>query len=296
MSTIGGASTELRIISAKRTIRQHVHDIISFRELLATLVQKELKVRYKNSSIGFVWSMIQPLFLLAIYGIAFSILGQGFRAFPVWLMSGLVVWTFVNTALTTSTESITANAILVGKVNFPRAVLPLATLGSAFVHFCLQLGTLTAVLIVVQHHIDVAYVWLLPLAVLALGLFLAAMALILSVANVYARDTQHLLNLALVAFFWGNPIIYEYIRLQGWLSNHHLPTWLPLTNPVTSVVIIFQRALYGTDHVPGRNLLPPDGPLWYLRNIAIIAVVSIALLAVALRFFDRHEGNLAETL
>lgn len=296
MTTTGGPSAELRIISARRSIPAHLREIWSFRELLASLIRKELKVRYKNSALGFVWSMIQPVFLLVIYGVAFSILGQGFDAFPVWLMSGLVVWTLVNTSMVTSVQSITINANLVGKVNFPRAVLPLATLGSALVHFCLQFTTFLVVLIVARHHVDLAYVWLLPFAILALSLFLASAALIISVVNVYARDTQHLLDLALIAFFWAMPIIYEYMRVGHWLERKHVPTWLPLVNPITSVIITFQRALYGSASVGTRNLLPLQSCWWYLRNIGIVGVVSLGLLALALQLFDRSEGNLAEML
>jgi ABC-2 type transport system permease protein len=296
MTTTGGTSAELRIISARRSIPNHLREIWAFRELLGSLIRKELKVRYKNSALGFVWSMIQPVFLLVIYGVAFSILGQGFRDFQVWLMSGLVVWTLVNTTLVTSVQAITINATLVGKVNFPRAVLPLATLGSALVHFCLQFTTFFGVLLVARHHVDLAYVWLLPFAIVALSLFLASLVLVLSIFNVFARDTQHLLELALIAFFWGLPIIYEYQRVTKWLTSRHIPTWLPLVNPITSIIITFQRALYGTASVGSRALLPDQSAWWYLRNIGIIAGVSLVLLALALRFFDRNEGNLAEMI
>ena len=296
MTTIGGPTAELRIISARRSIPTHLREIWVFRELLGSLIRKELKVRYKNSMLGFAWSMIQPVFLLVIYGVAFSILGQGFSAFPVWLMSGLIVWTLVNTTLVTSVQSITNNANLVGKVNFPRAVLPLATLGSALTHFCLQFSTFIVVLVAFGHKVDLAYVWLLPFALVALSLFLGAAALILSIVNVYARDTQHLLDLALIALFWAIPIIYEYMRVSNWLRSHHVPTWVPLLNPIVSIIITFQRALYGQASVAGRRLLPDASCWWYLRNIGIVAVVAVGLFALAMRMFDRSEGNLAEML
>jgi ABC-2 type transport system permease protein len=296
MTTTGGPSAELRIISARRSIPNHLREIWAFRELLGSLIRKELKVRYKNSALGFVWSMIQPVFLLVIYGVAFSILGQGFRDFQVWLMSGLVVWTLVNTTLVTSVQAITINATLVGKVNFPRAVLPLATLGSALVHFCLQFVTFLVILVAFRHKVDLSYVWLLPFALVALALFLASAGLILSIVNVHARDTQHLLDLALIALFWAIPIIYEYMRVSRWLKAHSLPTWLPLLNPITSIIITFQRALYGRAAIGGRQLLPDQSCWWYLRNIGVVGIFSLGLLALALRIFDRSEGNLAEML
>ncbi|HAP75810.1 MAG TPA: ABC transporter [Acidimicrobiaceae bacterium] len=296
MGSAGGSSSELRIISARRSIPEHLREIWEFRELLGGLIRKELKVRYKNSVLGFAWSMAQPAFLLAVYTFVFSVLGQGFQRFSIWLLCGLIVWTLVSTTLVTAVQAITVNANLVGKVPFPRAVLPLSTFGSAFVHFLLQFATFMAIVAIARHPIDWAYVWMLPLAVLALSLLLAALALMLSVVNVYARDTQHLLELALIAMFWANPIIYEYQRAATWFSQHSLPTWLPLLNPFTAIVTTFQRAIYGASSVGDRQLLPDVGQWWYLRNIGIIGAVSLGLLALALWYFDRAESNLAEIL
>ena len=289
-------SAELRIIAARRSIATHVKELWSFRELLGGLVRKELKVRYKNSALGFVWSMLQPLFLLVVYGFAFTLLGAGFRDFPIWLLSGLLVWTLVSTTLVTSVQSITTNGSLVGKMPFPRAILPLATFGAALVHFLLQFLTFLGVLLVLRHHVTWSSVWLLPLAVLALAFLLAALSLLLGVANVYARDTQHLLDFGLVAMFWANPIAYEYMRLANWFENRDMPSWFPLANPFISIITTFQRVLYGSASVEGKQLLPDVGAWWYLRNIAIVGGVSMGLLVVALWFFDRVEGNLAEVL
>ena len=296
MSSAGGSRTELRVVAARRSIVTHVREIWTFRELLGGLIRKELKVRYKNSVLGFLWSMAQPVFLLAVYSFVFSILGAGFENFAIWLLCGLIVWTLVSTTLITSVTSITLNANLVGKVPFPRAVLPLSTFGSAMVHFFLQFGTFAVILMATRHHIEWSYVWLLPIALLALSLLLAASALVLSVVNVRARDTQHLLELALTAMFWINPIVYEYQLIVRWLVAHSWPTWLPLINPVTAIITTFQRVIYGAAAVDDRQLLPDVGAWWYLRNLLIVAGVSVVLLLGALRYFDREEGNLAEVL
>ena len=108
----------------------------------------------------------------------------------------------------------------------------------------------------------------------------AALVLVLSIFNVFARDTQHLLELALIAFFWALPIIYEYMRVTKWLGTRHVPTWLPLVNPITSIIITFQRALYGTATAGSRALLPDESAWWYLRNIGVIAAASLVLLAL----------------
>jgi ABC-2 type transport system permease protein len=296
MSFTAGNSNELRIIAARRSNRIHVQEIWEYRELLLGLVNKELKVRYKNSVLGFFWSMAQPVFLLLVYGVAFSILKAGFDKFAVWLMCGLIVWTFAGTTLSTSVQSITANQHLVSKVSFPRAVLPLASLGASLVHFFLQSVAFGIVLLVLRHPVDWSYVWLLPIAAAVLTMFLSSLALLLSTVNVYARDTQHLLDLALQGMFWAIPVLYEYQRVSNWFVGHGWPSWTPLLNPFTPVVITFQRAVYGTAFVGDRQLLPDTSQWWYLRNLGVLALFSLALIAIGLRAFDKAEGNFAEIL
>jgi ABC-2 type transport system permease protein len=296
MSLTASKGNELRVIAARRSNRTHVAEIWEYRELLLGLVNKELKVRYKNSVLGFFWSMAQPVFLLVVYGVAFSILKAGFDQFAVWLMCGLVVWTFAATTLGTSVQSITSNQHLVSKVSFPRAVLPLASLGASLVHFALQSIAFGVVLLVLRHEIDWSYVWLLPIAAAVLTLFLSSLALLLATINVYARDTQHLLELALQGLFWAIPILYEYQRMSNWFVGHGWPSWTPLLNPFTSVIITFQRAIYGTAYAGDRPLLPDLDQWWYLRNLGLLAVFSALLLAFGLRMFDKAEGNFAEIL
>lgn len=287
---------ELRTVAAHRTVRQQFVEGWRYRELLSGLVRKELKVRYKNSVLGFAWSMIQPVFLLVVYSVVFDILGAGFPEFAIWLLCGLIVWTMVSTTMTTATQSVTSNAYLVSKVTFPRAVLPIATLGSALVHFMLQLATLGVVLLVVQHGIAWDQLWLLPMAIVVVVLFSAGLGTLLSLVNVYARDTQHLLDMLLMALFWATPIVYQYQRAAVWFDGRGMPSWLPLLNPITSVVIAFQRVIYGRTSIDGTALLPEVGSWWYARNLLIVGAVGAVLFVVALRIFDRAEGNFAEVL
>lgn len=286
----------LLVVGQRRATFTHLREIWSYRELLGSLIRKELKVRYKNSVLGFVWSMIQPLFMLAVYAFAFSVLGAGFARFAIWLMCGLLVWNLVATALLTSTKSITTNGHLVSKVRFPRAILPLAAVGAALVHFVFQLLAFSVVLVILRHQVDLEYFWLLPIAALATVMLCASLALLLAALNVYARDTEHLLDLAVLAWFWMTPILYQFSRVTAWLEGHGLPTVLALLNPVTPMIITFQRAIYGTNSVDGLQLLPEEGPIWYLRNLGVVTGVTILVFLLALRLFDRAEANFAEAL
>jgi ABC-2 type transport system permease protein len=287
---------ELRLMSARRSVPAHLREISRYRELIGMLTRKELTVRYQHSVLGFTWSMIQPLFLLVVYTVVFAILGAGFARFAIWVLCGLLVWTLVSTSLLTATQSITSNASLVGKVKFPRAVLPLSSVGAALVHFCLQSIAFAFILLVTRHPVAWEYVWLIPIAVATCLVMCAALALLLAPLNVYARDTVHLLELLVLGWFWVTPILYQYERAASWFSNHGLGEWILLINPATPIVITVQRAIYGAAVVDDLPLLPDEGPLWYLGVLGVTAVVWAAVLALALRAFDRADVHLAETL
>jgi ABC-2 type transport system permease protein len=289
-------SAELRPMSGRRSALAHVREIIGYRELLVMLVRKELAVRYKNSVLGFTWSMLQPLFLLVVYTAVFAILRAGFASFAIWVLCGLLIWTLISSSMITATVSITSNASLVGKVRFPRAVLPLASVGGALVHFFLQIVAFAVVLLVTRHDVDWAYVWLLPFALVTCLIVCAALALLLAPSNVYARDTMHLLELLVLGWFWATPILYEYARAGAWLDSNGIDGGVQLLNPATPVVITFQRALYGTAYVGDRHLLPDYGPLWYLGVLALTAAAWLVVGYLALRVFDRADVNMAETL
>ena len=286
----------LVVVAPRRNVREHVREVLSYTELIRGLVRKELKVRYKQSTLGLVWSMIQPMFLLLIYSVVFSVLKGGMPRLGVWIMSGLLVWTMVGTSVTTAVVSITGNGPLVGKVRFPRAVLPTSSLGAALIHFCLQFSAFCVVLVIVQQHVDWAYVWLIPVGVASLLIFLLAVGLLVAALNVYARDAQHLLDMLTLGWFWLTPIVFDYARLSRFFQHHGLPAWMPMVNPVTPVVIIMQRALYGTAYANGNRVLPNDSVWWYLRNVGVVAAVSVVLLYFAFRLFDRAEVNMAESL
>jgi ABC-2 type transport system permease protein len=299
MSSTGGVR-ELAPVAPSRTVVGHVVDAWGYRELLRQLVRKELKVRYRNSVLGFVWSMVNPLFLMLVYSVAFAVLGAGFHNFAIWLITGLLVWNFVNSAMGAATTSITLNSSLVAKVRFPREVLPLASVGAALVHLVLQVGALAIVLAALRHQVAWSYVWLLPIAVVAIIIVAAGFGVLLGAVNVYARDTQHLLELALLAWFWLTPILYPFDKVADFLTKHGLPISVAFLNPVTPVVITFQRAIYGvtTTHSGStvEHLLPDGSPLWYLRNLVVLIAVGLGLLAVAIRLFDRAEAGFAEVL
>jgi ABC-2 type transport system permease protein len=129
----------------------------------------------------------------------------------------------------------------------------------------------------------------------------SAFAIFLSAVNVYARDTTHLLEITLLAWFWLTPIVYPFELVSGKLAEKGFYQYLGLLNPVSALLIAVQRGVYGKASVVRsdgtvQKLLPDQSQLWYLRNIAIVLAVSLVLLVLAIRVFDRAEGNFAEVM
>jgi len=280
------------MVTPKASMAVRLRDIAAHRELLGNLIRLELKSKYKSSTLGFVWSLLNPAMYLVVFYVAFNvILGGGIPRFAVYLLSGLLVWNFFTTALNAGTGSIVASAGLVRKVWFPREILPLASVGAALVHFFLQSLVLLAALLVLRHPVGWAFLPLLPLALFDLVLLASGMTLLLSAANVYLRDIQHFVELALLAWFWLTPIVYLYSQLTKHFGGRNLP----LLNPITPIVLTFQRALFGLFGNP-PVIDPSIGEGWYLRNLLLLALAAGALFVVAMQVFGRLEGNLAEEL
>ncbi len=297
------ADRPTRVSTARVGRWERVTEIWRYRELLVAFSRTELKVKYKNSALGFVWSMLNPALYLLVYWVVFDlILGTGIPNFPIFLLSGILVWNLFATSLGSATSSVVANAGLVRKVAFPREILPLASVGAALVHFFLQAIVLVLALVVFQYQVAYSYLPLLPVALFALLFFVAALGILLGSINVYLRDTEHFVELALIAWFFMTPIVYPYEIVADKLGNH---SWAYLLNPVTDIVLTFQRAIYGqvsgaktTDGVTTVTKILPQGvdQWWYLWHLGLVIAGSAVLFVFALTVFGRAEGNFAEEL
>lgn len=285
-------------ISKRPNPFQRLKHVWEYRELLGNLVRKELKVKYKNSVLGFMWSLLNPALQLCVFGVVFGVIfPASIPLFPIFMLSGLLVWNFFSAAMGAATQSITGNGQLVNKVWFPREILPISAICAALVHFFLQSLVLIAALLIVQNAPSASYAVLLIPAILDLLLFTAALGITLSAVNVYLRDTQHLLELALMAWFWGTPIVITYDTVANKAGEHGL-SWLPLVNPITSIVLTFQRVLYnralGLDHT--SSAIPGGSFAWYARNLAAVGGLSLALLFFGLWLFGRLEDNFGQEI
>ncbi len=287
-----------RVVAARVTVRKRLKEIWAARELLVFLVRKELKVRYKSSVLGFLWSFLNPALVLIIYYVVFKyFLHNTTPDFALFLFSGLLAWNLFNNSLLSASSVLVAHAGIVKKVAFPREVLALSQVGVSICYFFFQTCILAVFLAGFQVVPVAQYVPLMVLALVADVVLSAALAVFLSAVNVYLRDVQHFVEVLLIALFFSPPIVYPFASLH----LHHLRL-LYLANPLVWIVLTFQRCLYGHVVPPGQSLGGVASPLasWgqgvYLTGLGVILAGSLLLFLAAMLIFGRVEGNFAEEL
>jgi ABC-2 type transport system permease protein len=271
---------------------ESIRDVWSRRELLGQLTRREIKARYKDSALGFFWSLARPLAMLLVYYVAIGKFLGAARSIPdfaIFIFTGLTAWQLFSDIVIIGTGSIVGNAGLIKKVYVPREVFPLSVVGSALFNFAIQLGVLIAATAVIGRF-PTGDRWLyLVLALAVLIPLSTALALLLSATNVYLRDVQYLVEIMLMIFMWASPIVYSWALVQKAVAGHPWLEQLYLANPMTLVVLGFQKAFW----VAGDGQPFPE----HLgRDLVLAFGVSIFLLWFSQRVFARLQSNFAQEL
>lgn len=262
-----------------RAMIRRLVELYQYRELLRNLVIRDLKVRYKNSLLGVMWSLLNPLLMTLVFTVVFTLMvPSSVEKFPVFFMCGFLPWSFFTTSVSAATASIVGNAGLIKKVYFPREILPIADVLSNLVHFLVALVVLFLMMAIFRVPLTPA-VLMLPAIILAEVFFITGMAFFLSTANVFYRDTQHILQIVLQAWFFLTPIFYPITILPeskvilGVTVN--VQFWLRRLNPMASLVASYQDVLYWG---------VPTGLDFFLRTLVTCVVVLIVGYLVFCRY------------
>ena len=217
----------------------------AYRDLVRHLVGRDLRHKYKGSTFGFAWSLANPLLMAAIYTLAFEyIVRVPVPRFPLYLLSGLLPWTFFAGGLLAATSSIVDGAPLVRKVAFPRLVLPLSAVATQFVQFVLTFAVVVPLAALWTGGVSPTMVAVVPAMLLQLA-FTVGLGLLLGTAYVYARDTRHLAEVAVQLWFWLTPVVYAPAMIPGRVAA------VLTLNPMAHFVAIYHAAcLEGTWGAP----------------------------------------------
>lgn len=268
-----------------------VRELLAHREMLDLLVKRDLKARYKDSALGFLWVLARPLMQLAIY---FVVLGhflgaaRGIPDFAIYVFSGLTAMGLFQEILVGGTGSILANAGLVKKVYVPREVFPLASTGAALFNMAVQVVVLIIATIVIGRpplHSGVLYFFPALALVVVFGL---ALALLCGAINVYLRDTQYLVDVLSMLLFWASPVVYAWQMVSN-VINVPWVVEVYTNNPLTLAVLGFQRAFW----VAGDAVAWPDA---LMLRMFVALIVGVVFLLISHRIFLRLQGNFAQEL
>ncbi|TFV85699.1 ABC transporter permease [Blastococcus sp. CT_GayMR20] len=268
-----------------------VRDLSAYRELLGLLVRRELKAKYKDSTLGFLWTLIRPLTILVVYYVAIGKFLGAERSIPdfaIYIFTGLIAWQLFLEIVSGGTGSVVGNAGLIKKVYLPREVFPLSVVGGAVFTLATQFLVLAVALVVTGSVPTGSRLLFVPLALAVLLVYGTALALVLSAVNVYLRDVQYLVEIGLTVFFWLSPIVYSWELVQTAVTNETVQQ-VYLANPVTAAVLAMQRGLWvgGTD-----ASFPPD----LVPRLFIMLGIGLVLLWLAQRAFARLEANFAQEI
>jgi len=269
-----------------------IREVWGYRELIENLVVRDLKVRYKHSVLGFVWSLLNPLLLMLVFTVVFTLMlpNTTIPKFPVFVLCALLPWNFFNTAVMSALNSIVQSGHLIKKVYFPREILPISTVFSNFVNFLLALPVLFLLMAVFGVPFT-ANLFYLPLIMLVQIAFTIGIALILATLNVFYRDTGVIMEVIMQAWFFLTPIFYPAELLPEWGQVWGLA--LPvrrltyILNPMASIIASYRSVLYGF-----TNGSPPAAPAFDFFSRTI--VTALAFLVVGYAFFVRHSHRFGE--
>lgn len=256
--------------------------MLAYRYLFTQLVARELRRKYKGSRLGVLWYLVNPLVLMGAYTLMFGHVFrvQHFPDFPIFLMVGLIVWTFFQQSLMSAADSLIDQGALVRKARFPRQTIPASTVAVQLITFLAILVLLAPLAVVLRGTLEPALL-LLPVLVVFLFCFVLGWALIVAVLHAYFRDVAPILAVALLPWFFLTPIFYAPNRSLSFVAHHPwVGTILAWVNPVAPFIDALRSILYS-------GVVPSWGHLLY------VAVAGAVSLAVGALVFRRLEGELA---
>jgi ABC-2 type transport system permease protein len=265
--------------------------VLRHRELLGLLVRRDLKSRYKDSALGFLWSLVRPLTQLLVYYIVLGkVLGaeRGIPDFAIYVFAGLTAYGLFSEIVVGGTASILANAGLIKKIALPREVFPLASVGAALFNFAMQLIILLiATLAIGKFPLGIDLLYVIP-GLLLLVVYGFAFGLLLSALNVYLRDVAYIVEVVMLLLLWASPVVYTWSQVAGVLGNSAAGE-VYSSNPVTLAVLCFHKAFW----VSGAATPYPE--MFDLRIVIAIAI-GVIFVFLAQRVFARLQGNFAQEL
>jgi ABC-2 type transport system permease protein len=256
---------------------ESLKELWGYRQMIASLVRKELRTRYKGSILGFLWTFINPLLQLLVYSVVFSVIMRiDIDNYAMYLFVGLVPWIFCATSITTGSVSVIGSAGLVQKIYFPRIVLPIVSVCSNFMNMLYSFIIVVAALILTGTGIS-WYICYLPIIMVIEFVFVLGLAFVFSALTVFLRDLEHLLGIITMVWFYLTPILYSIDMIPDNFKA------IAYANPMTSIIIFYRNILF-------------DQVMPQFSTLITTVIFAVVLVVVGYFLFQKLQKRFAEEL
>lgn len=257
---------------------QRIKDIYAYRDMIFSLVRRELRGRYKGSVLGFLWTYINPLCQVIVYSAVFSVIFRvNIDKFYLYMIIGMMPWTFFNTSVQGGATCLRAQSDMIKKIYFPREVIPISYVTSAFVNMLFSFIIVFLAVIVSGYGFNLKVILWLPMIMVCEYLLSLGIAFIVSAVTVYFRDLEQIISVIMMAWIYVTPIMYnmEYVpeRFRS----------LIVLNPMTPIVEVYHQILY-------YRITPTTNYLLLAGGTSVIVLVIGALV------FAKLDRNFAEEM
>ncbi len=260
------------------SIIRKIKEIFNYKQLISSLVFRDLADRYKRSSLGFLWAVIEPLGHMAIYTVIFSIIIRlNIEDYPVFLLCGILPWIYFSKSLIYSTESITKDSHLVKKIYFPREVLPISSVLARLVNFIISLIILEVFLVLFRNVNGVSALFWILAVILAQTIFSIGLALILSSLNVYFQDVKLILEFVALIWFYATPVFYPISMVPEKLRPFYI------LNPMAGIISSYRNIIL-------ENQSPAN------MEFFIAALMSFLTLFIGIFVFEKLNRRIGELI
>lgn len=280
-----------RIRYAAGSMLGQVTELVRYHELVRNLVVRDLKVRYRNSVLGILWSLFNPLLMMIVFTVVFTVMTpySDVKHFPVFVLCGILPWNFFSASVIGAIHSIVDNSTLVNKVFFPREILPISIVLANMVNFLLALIVLFLLMLVFQIPFT-GWVLLLPVVLAVQVIFTIGFGMIMATANVFYRDTQVIMEVVMLAWFFVTPIFYSGQILprsyELWAGvTIDVFRWVNIFNPMASIIAMYRVILYGN----GNGGSPPEF-YFFVRTL----ITALLVLGIGSIVFYRYSARFGE--
>ncbi|HSR69132.1 MAG TPA: ABC transporter permease [Acidobacteriota bacterium] len=251
--------------------------LFRYRELLQRLIAKDLKVKYRGSYLGFLWSLLNPLSLVVVYSLVLRYVMGVREISPLLVVTGIIPWVFFANTVNSSTESIISNANLVKKIFFPREILPVSTVAFNFIQFIMAVVVFIPAVYVLRGDLPWTLVFY-PMIVALQWIFVLGAALFLSAVTTFYKDVRYLTEVTMMIVFWITPVLYHYQMVAD--KGLAVYFWI---NPLSSYFFAYQSSVYFAEIPRWEHWLAMGG--W-----------SLAALVVGIYTFRRTRAKFVEEL